>query len=109
MPRIRFPTPATNPSDDRNRSAGPESIRGCRSLRTDDAKRSSLQNRAGYWAITTMHFGGWPAKQPTSRMPQAWVTIRPLISAGFQITQQNATPLQSYLEDLTSRVLHPAK
>src|SRR5438552_3276076 len=39
----RFPAPATNPSDDRNRSAGPESFRGCRSLRTEDAKRSSLQ------------------------------------------------------------------
>ena len=47
----RFPTPATNPSDDRNRSAG----KCCRSLRTDDAKRSSLQNRAGHWAITS----GW--------------------------------------------------
>ena len=57
MPRTRFPAPATNPSDDRNRSAGPESFRGCRSLRTDDAKRSSLQNRAGCRAITTMRFG----------------------------------------------------
>src|SRR6266404_2998816 len=53
MRRTRFPAPATNPSDDRNRSAGPESFRGCRSLRTDDAKRSSLQNRAGHWRITT--------------------------------------------------------
>src|SRR5258708_38393597 len=50
--RTRFPAPVTSPSDDRNRSAGPESFRGCRSLRTDDAKRSSLQNRAGHWAIT---------------------------------------------------------
>src|SRR5437660_1410449 len=40
------------PSDDRNRSAG----KCCRSLRTDDAKRSWLQNRAGHWAIVTMRF-----------------------------------------------------
>src|SRR5438132_6976348 len=51
-PRTRFPAPARNPSDDRNRSAG----ECCRSLRTDDAKRSSLQNRAGHRAITTLQF-----------------------------------------------------
>src|SRR6059036_2603694 len=59
MPRTRFPAPATNLSDDRNRSAGPESFRGCRSLRTDDAKRSSLQNRAGHWAMTKLQFRSW--------------------------------------------------
>src|SRR5713101_3209859 len=52
MRRTRFPAPARNPSDDRNRSAG----KCCRSLRTDDAKRSSLQNRAGHWAINTLQF-----------------------------------------------------
>src|SRR5436190_16965393 len=52
MLRTRSPSPATNPSDDRNRSNG----KGRRSLRTDDAKRSSLQNRAGHRAITTLQF-----------------------------------------------------
>src|SRR6266850_3015097 len=49
---MRFPAPATNPPDDRNRSAG----KCCGSFRTDDAKRSSLQNRVGYWAITRFSF-----------------------------------------------------
>src|SRR6266478_6258098 len=48
----RFPAPATNPPDDRNRSAG----KCLRSLRTHDAKRSSLQHRAGYWAIAAQVF-----------------------------------------------------
>ena len=41
--------PARNPPDDRNYSAG----KCRRSLRTDDAKRSSLQNRASYWPLIT--------------------------------------------------------
>src|SRR5437899_74520 len=47
MRTTRLPAPATDPADDRNRSAG----KCCRSLRTDDAKRSSLQNRAGHWPV----------------------------------------------------------
>src|SRR6266446_6963705 len=49
------PVSRTNPPDDRNRSAG----KCRRSLRTDDAKRSSLQNRAGHWAITSLQFRLW--------------------------------------------------
>jgi hypothetical protein len=40
--------PARNPPDDRNGSAG----KCRRSLRTNDAKRSSLQNRPDYWPST---------------------------------------------------------
>src|SRR5204863_8322262 len=57
--------------DTRNRSAG----KCCRSLRTDDAKRSSLQNRAGHWPITTMRFraGFGYGKNPPKAPISLWV------------------------------------